>query len=166
MLRRVGVASPCDRALEGGGMNRPGEATFGQRLRQVRLHAGLSQSALESRSGIPKARLSRYENGHVLPSIETLGRLATALDVSEASLLGDQRAILEEFFNVLFQRGVRLYSAEQAATLANAVADIMEATSGVTEVPTEGSQPVAAATMASVGAAPQESLVEGPVPPV
>src|SRR5205823_2764814 len=99
---------------------------FGQRLRTARLHAGLSQSALESRSGIPKARLSRYENGHVLPSIETLERLATALGVSEASLLGDQRAILEEFFNVLFHRGVRIYSVEQATRLGNALADILE----------------------------------------
>ena len=144
-------------------MNRPGEATFGQRLRQVRLHAGLSQSALESRSGIPKARLSRYENGHVLPSIETLGRLATALDVSEASLLGDQRAILEEFFNVLFQRGVRIYSTEQAAKVANAIADIMDATSSVTEMPAEGTQPVASATIAAV-AGPSEGV--DPVPPV
>src|SRR5947208_4174507 len=91
--------------------------TFGERLRSARLHAGLSQSALETRSGIPKARLSRYENGHVLPSIETLGRLATALEVSEASLLGDQRAILEELFNVLFRRGVRIYTVEQATRL-------------------------------------------------
>src|SRR5205085_5005862 len=94
------------------GMEHPGNPTFGQRLRDVRLHAGLSQSALETRSGIPKARLSRYENGHVLPSIETLGRLAVALGVSEARLLGDQRALLEEFFNVLFQRRVRIYSPE------------------------------------------------------
>src|SRR5438876_10337089 len=100
--RPKGVAPQPDRALQGWRMNRPGGVTFGQRLRRVRLHAGLSQSALETRSGIPKARLSRYENGHVLPSIETLGRLATALGVSEARLLGDQRAILEEFFNVLF----------------------------------------------------------------
>jgi transcriptional regulator with XRE-family HTH domain len=146
-------------------MNRTGEGTFGQRLRRVRVHAGLSQSALETRSGIPKARLSRYENGHVLPSIETLGRLATALGVSEASLLGDQRAILEEFFTVLFQRGVRIYSSEQAVKLANAVADIMEATSGVTEMPTEAAQPVAAATMATISMGTEPSA-EDPIPPV
>src|ERR671930_1954213 len=134
MVSPGGVAPQRDRALQGCRMNRPGEVTFGQRLRQVRLHAGLSQSALETRSGIPKARLSRYENGHVLPSIETLGRLAAALEVSEASLLGDQRAIVEEFFQILLQRGVRLYSIEQAVKLANAVADIQEATSPLTEM--------------------------------
>jgi transcriptional regulator with XRE-family HTH domain len=100
------------------------DKTFGRRLRETRLRAGLSQSDLEDVSGIPKARLSRYENGHVAPSIQTLQRLAGALGVSEASLLGDQRAILEQFFEVLCDRGVPIGSSEQAATLANAVADM------------------------------------------
>ena len=77
------------------------ERTFGQRLRATRIKAGYSQSDLEEISGIPKARLSRYENGHVAPSIQTLERLARALNVSEASLLGDDRALMEEFFHVL-----------------------------------------------------------------
>jgi transcriptional regulator with XRE-family HTH domain len=98
---------------------------FGQRLREARVSAGLSQSELEELSGIPKARLSRYENGHVAPSIQTLERLSRALNVSEASLLGDQRAVLEQFFAVLEQRGVRVTSREQGARLANAVADLI-----------------------------------------
>ena len=100
------------------------EKTFGQRLRDTRIHAGMSQSDLEEISGIPKARLSRYENGHVAPSIQTLERLARALGVSEASLLGDQRAILEEFFQVLYDRGVRIATSEQGRDLGNAVADL------------------------------------------
>jgi transcriptional regulator with XRE-family HTH domain len=90
------------------------ERTFGQRLRETRIKAGFSQSDLEEISGIPKARLSRYENGHVAPSIQTLERLARALTVSEASLLGDDRALMEEFFNVLTARGVRIQTSEQA----------------------------------------------------
>ena len=142
--------------------------SFGQRLRQVRLHAGLSQSALEGRSGIPKARLSRYENGHVLPSIETLGRLAAALDVSEASLLGDQRAMLDQFYNALFQRGVRMYSVEQSVQLANAVADIIEAMCSGTEAAAgvAAAQPVATASMASIQGVLESSEVPAePVPP-
>jgi len=126
------------------------EHTFGQRLRAVRLHAGLSQSALETRSGIPKARLSRYENGHVLPSIATLSRLAHALGVSEASLLGDQRAMVEEFASVLFQRGVRIYGTEQAAKLAHGVADILHALGPATEVPSEDPGPIVAVPAAVV----------------
>jgi transcriptional regulator with XRE-family HTH domain len=104
---------------------------FGNRLREARVQAGLSQSELEELSGIPKARLSRYENGHVEPSIQTLARLARALNVSEASLLGDQRAILEGFFNVLFARGVHITSADQGVRLANAVADMVLALGGM-----------------------------------
>jgi transcriptional regulator with XRE-family HTH domain len=99
---------------------------FGQRLREARVAAGLSQSELEDISGIPKARLSRYENGHVEPSIQTLARLSRALNVSEASLLGDQRAILEDFFNVLYDRGVRITSSEQGGRIAHAIADLLE----------------------------------------
>ena len=100
---------------------------FGQRLRESRVAAGLSQSELEDISGIPKARLSRYENGHVEPSIQTLARLSRALNVSEASLLGDQRAILEDFFNALYERGVRITSSEQGGRVAHAIADLLEA---------------------------------------
>jgi len=104
--------------------------TFGQRLREARIRAGLSQSDLEEISGIPKARLSRYENGHVSPSIHTLERLSRALGVSEASLLGDERAVLEGFFAALDARGIRIDSTERAARVANALADLVEALRG------------------------------------
>ncbi len=107
---------------------------FGNRLREARIQAGLSQSELEELSGIPKARLSRYENGHVEPSIQTLARLARALQVSEASLLGDQRAILEGFFNVLSDRGVHVDSADQGVRLAHAVADMVGVLGGIDSV--------------------------------
>ena len=125
------------------------ERTFGQRLRQTRMRAGMSQSDLEEISGIPKARLSRYENGHVAPSIQTLERLARALKVSEASLLGDQRAMMEEFFSVLTTRGVRIGSSEQAVALGNAVAEMAGALGMVEENETasvESSGFVAAST--------------------
>jgi transcriptional regulator with XRE-family HTH domain len=122
---------------------------FGNRLREARLTAGLSQSELEEISGIPKARLSRYENGHVEPSIQTLARLSRALNVSEASLLGDQRAVLEQFFAVLNSRGVKIASKEQGVKLAFAVADMIEALGG-----TE--------SWAASEAEPQQSLAAGP----
>src|SRR4030095_13585471 len=97
------------------------DRTFGQRLRATRIKAGYSQSDLEEISGIPKARLSRYENGHVAPSIQTLERLARALEVSEASLLGDDRALMEEFFHVLTTRGVRIGSRGPGVALGSGV---------------------------------------------
>ena len=121
-MRAKGVVSVKDSVKD--------EKTFGQRLRETRVGQALSQSDLEEISGIPKARLSRYENGHVAPSIQTLERLARALNVSEASLLGDQRAILEEFFKVLVDRGVRIETTEQGRTIGNAVADLYYAIHG------------------------------------
>jgi transcriptional regulator with XRE-family HTH domain len=121
------------------------ERTFGQRLRETRIKAGFSQSDLEEISGIPKARLSRYENGHVEPSIQTLERLARALAVSEASLLGDQRALMEEFFNVLTARSVRIQTSEQAMALGNAVADIARALGMVDDGVIERAEPNASA---------------------
>jgi transcriptional regulator with XRE-family HTH domain len=114
---------------------------FGNRLREARLTAGLSQSELEEISGIPKARLSRYENGHVEPSIQTLARLSRALNVSEASLLGDQRAVLEQFFAVLTSRGVKIASKEQGVKLAFAVADMIEALGGTESWAASGAEP-------------------------
>lgn len=59
---------------------------IGPRLRNARRAAGFSQNDLEERSGVPKARLSRYENGHVVPTLETLDRIARAFDVSVSEL--------------------------------------------------------------------------------
>ena len=105
------------------------ERHFGTRLRESRLAAGLSQSELEDLSGIPKARLSRYENGHVEPSIQTLNRLARALNVSEASLLGDERGAMEAFFARLAERGVTVSSKDEAVALADRFADSIGAKS-------------------------------------
>jgi transcriptional regulator with XRE-family HTH domain len=122
------------------------ERHFGTRLREARLGAGLSQSELEELSGIPKARLSRYENGHVEPSIQTLNRLARALNVSEASLLGDERAAMEEFFAVLADRGIRVETKEQAVRLAGAFADMVSSSGGVDRVG-GGAAPVSAGAL-------------------
>jgi transcriptional regulator with XRE-family HTH domain len=61
--------------------------TIGEVLRSVRTKAGMSQGELEAASGIPKARISRYENDHVEPSLRTLSRLAKGLGVSAAHLV-------------------------------------------------------------------------------
>ena len=125
------------------------ERHFGNRLREARVAAGLSQSELEELSGIPKARLSRYENGHVEPSIQTLARLAKALNVSEASLLGDERAAMEEFFRVLSARGVSISSKDQAQRLGQAFADMVKALGGVDAVGAGDGPPAFATTAVS-----------------
>ncbi len=54
---------------------------IGDRLRDIREAKNLSQGDIESRSGLKRSYISRVENGHTVPSVETLEKLARALEV-------------------------------------------------------------------------------------
>lgn len=54
---------------------------IGKRLRQIRKQMGLSQADLQKASGLRRSYISRVEHGHTVPSLETLQKFATALDV-------------------------------------------------------------------------------------
>lgn len=54
---------------------------LGKRVRKLREAKGLSQGDIEKRTGLLRAYISRVENGHTVPSLETLERLAAALEV-------------------------------------------------------------------------------------
>ncbi len=54
---------------------------IGHRLRKLREERSLSQGDIEKRTGLLRCYISRVENGHTVPSLETLERLASALDV-------------------------------------------------------------------------------------
>lgn len=59
------------------------------RLRTVRERKKLSQGDIQTRTGLLRCYVSRVENGHTTPSIETLEKLARALDLSLYQLLYD-----------------------------------------------------------------------------
>lgn len=52
------------------------------RLRQLREEKNLSQGDIEKRTGLLRCYISRVENGHTVPAIETLEKLARALEVT------------------------------------------------------------------------------------
>ena len=54
---------------------------IGERLRNVREQKQLSQGDIEKRSGLLRCYISRVENGHTVPAVETLEKLARALEV-------------------------------------------------------------------------------------
>ncbi|MGH9450516.1 MAG: helix-turn-helix domain-containing protein [Candidatus Acidiferrales bacterium] len=54
---------------------------IGRRLRKLREEKSLSQGDIERRTGLLRCYISRVENGHTVPSLETLERLASALEV-------------------------------------------------------------------------------------
>jgi transcriptional regulator with XRE-family HTH domain len=54
---------------------------IGTRLRQLREQKQLSQGDIEERTGLLRCYVSRVENGHTVPSLETLERFAGVLDI-------------------------------------------------------------------------------------
>lgn len=66
--------------------------TIGSNIRMVRKSAGISQTELANRVGSNKSAISRYENGMQKPSLDTLMRMADALDVDLADLLKERAA--------------------------------------------------------------------------
>jgi transcriptional regulator with XRE-family HTH domain len=65
---------------------------IGDRLRSLREEKNLSQGDIEKRTGLLRCYISRVENGHTVPAIETLEKLARALEVPLYQLFydGDQ----------------------------------------------------------------------------
>jgi len=55
--------------------------SIGTRIRQLREQKGLSQGDIEKSMGLLRCYISRVENGHTVPSLETLERFAAALDI-------------------------------------------------------------------------------------
>ena len=54
---------------------------IGDRLRELREGKKLSQGDIEKKSGLLRCYVSRVENGHSVPAIETLEKMARALEV-------------------------------------------------------------------------------------
>jgi transcriptional regulator with XRE-family HTH domain len=101
-------------------------AAFSLRLRRLRIEAGFTQKDLERLSGIPKSRISRYENGHLLPSFQGLRRLAGSLGVPDSELLGEDQEPYSLMVAALRRHGVEFGTAEQAEDIASRVADDIE----------------------------------------
>jgi len=53
---------------------------IGDRLREMREQKKLSQGDVEKRTGLLRCYISRVENGHTVPAVETLEKLARALE--------------------------------------------------------------------------------------
>jgi transcriptional regulator with XRE-family HTH domain len=62
---------------------------IGERLRLLRETKNLSQGDIEKRTGLLRCYISRVENGHTVPSIETLEKLGRAMEVPLYQLFYD-----------------------------------------------------------------------------
>jgi len=54
---------------------------IGERLRVLREERKLSQGDIEKKTGLLRCYISRVENGHTVPAVETLEKFARALEV-------------------------------------------------------------------------------------
>ena len=62
---------------------------IGERLRQIRAQKKFSQADIERETGLLRCYISRVENGHTVPSVETLEKFAHALQVPMYQLFYD-----------------------------------------------------------------------------
>jgi transcriptional regulator with XRE-family HTH domain len=62
---------------------------IGDQLRAMREEKQLSQGDIEKRTGLLRCYISRVENGHTVPAIETLEKMARALEVPMYRLFYD-----------------------------------------------------------------------------
>src|SRR5258707_13608153 len=62
---------------------------IGDRLRELREEKKLSQGDIEKRTGLIRCYVSRVENSHSVPAIETLEKFARALEVPMYQLFYD-----------------------------------------------------------------------------
>ena len=62
---------------------------IGERLRVLRDEKKLSQGDIEKKTGLLRCYISRVENGHTVPAIETLEKMARALEIPMYKLFYD-----------------------------------------------------------------------------
>jgi transcriptional regulator with XRE-family HTH domain len=65
---------------------------IGETIRNFRLQKGMSQGDIEKRTGLLRCYLSRVENGHTIPSLDTLAKIATSMEVPLAQFFNDSAA--------------------------------------------------------------------------
>jgi len=65
---------------------------IGDRLRGLRESKKLSQGDIEKRTGLLRCYISRVENGHTVPAVSTLEKMARALEVPMYQLFHDGEA--------------------------------------------------------------------------
>jgi transcriptional regulator with XRE-family HTH domain len=66
-----------------------GNMVIGDRLKALRESKDMSQGDIEKRTGLLRCHISRVENGHTVPAIETLEKLAHAMEIPMYRLFGD-----------------------------------------------------------------------------
>ena len=62
---------------------------IGETIRNYRLQKSMSQGDIEKRTGLLRCYLSRVENGHTIPSLDTLAKIAGSMEIPLAQFFSD-----------------------------------------------------------------------------
>jgi len=65
---------------------------IGETIRSFRLQRSMSQGDIEKRTGLLRCYLSRVENGHTIPSLDTLAKIAGAMDLALSQFFSEATA--------------------------------------------------------------------------
>jgi transcriptional regulator with XRE-family HTH domain len=86
---------------------------IGDKLKEIRETKKLSQGDIEKRTGLLRCYVSRVENGHTVPLVDTLEKMARALEVPMYRLFTDEAKVEKPdipFSKAESGRGTRLDS--------------------------------------------------------
>jgi len=75
--------------------------TFAEKLKAVRMQAGISQSGLAQELGVTKRTIINYENGQTLPPVGSMPKIAKLFNVTIQSLISEE----EEFVSLANEKG-------------------------------------------------------------
>jgi transcriptional regulator with XRE-family HTH domain len=66
---------------------------IGAKLRELRIAKNLSQGDIQKRTGLFRCYTSRVENGYTVPTVETLEKYATALEIPLYRLFTEEGSV-------------------------------------------------------------------------
>ena len=66
---------------------------IGAKLRELRIAKNLSQGDIQKRTGLFRCYTSRVENGYTVPTVETLEKYATALEIPLYRLFTEEDSV-------------------------------------------------------------------------
>ncbi|MGA7638858.1 MAG: helix-turn-helix transcriptional regulator [Candidatus Acidiferrales bacterium] len=91
------------------------QMVIGDKLKELRATKNLSQGDIEKRTGLLRCYISRVENGHTVPSVDTLEKMARALEIPMYRLFTDDEHVKKP--NIPISNGKPALNKKQDAQL-------------------------------------------------
>jgi transcriptional regulator with XRE-family HTH domain len=106
---------------------------IGEKLKALRAQKNLSQGDIEKRTGLLRCYISRVENGHTVPSVDTIEKLARALEVPMYRIFTDDEHVKKPNLpaQAIRSRAVNSKQDRQLRALAKLLARMSEARRGL-----------------------------------